>query len=164
MQQANQAVGRAPFGRMYLIYAGIYLACIIGLVLTVALFNIDPPSSLGTIMPGISALVPGYVFVSKMRRRMTRGERAKFAIGASVIAVAALALLFSSAMVAGGVEMSLAGFAGVIGLHDGISAGVLAAFIIITMAVSFVLVYFFVNMMGKHTLKALERHASGTAQ
>jgi hypothetical protein len=145
MQQVAQATGPAPFGRMYLAYFGTYLACIIALVAIVLLFDIDLPSSLGVVVPGIAALIPGYMFVRRMHRRMTRGERAKFALGA-----------------AADLEMSLQGFATFIGLEGEMPVGILAAFIVITMAVSFIMIYFFVNMMGRSAMTVLEKQASDT--
>ncbi|MCG6857709.1 MAG: ABZJ_00895 family protein [Salaquimonas sp.] len=162
MQQVAQATGPAPFGRMYLAYFGTYLACIIALVAIVLLFDIDLPSSLGVVVPGIAALIPGYMFVRRMHRRMTRGERAKFALGAAIIALAIISLLLLAGMAAADLEMSLQGFATFIGLEGEMPVGILAAFIVITMAVSFIMIYFFVNMMGRSAMTVLEKQASDT--
>jgi len=162
MQQSVQASARASFGKMYLAYFGTYFVCVIAVIVIVSLFDIELPSSLGSVIPGIAALIPGYMFVRRTHRRMTRGERAKFALGAAVIALAIIALLLLAGMAAAGLEMSLQGFATFIGLHSEMPVGILVGFIVITMAVSFIMVYFFVNMMGRSAMTVLEKQASDT--
>ncbi len=147
----------APTRKMYLTFAGVYLAVTLVLAAVPMLFGFDLPSVTGIIAIMASAMAPGQIFVKATRRLMTSAEKAVFATFGTMIVIGISLVLFGMFMAIAGAGLSAADFEMAFGMPLAEMAAILAIGAVIGIALSWVAIYFGLGVTAKATLKALEK-------
>jgi hypothetical protein len=128
-----------------------YLLCSVAVFAITSFMNLAVPSGMGIITLMVSAAYPLDTFVKSEQRLMTKGERARFALWAtfSSLALSAIVILAASAYY----KTRLTNVLGISGIPNWV-LGLLAVFAVF---ISWVVIYFGSNTIGKQALKRFEK-------
>jgi heme/copper-type cytochrome/quinol oxidase subunit 4 len=159
MVDQSQPDGRtslAPYFKQFALY---YCLTTLVTVAIVSLLQFEMPSSMGIIILMAAASGPFVSFVHATKRAPTKGERARFATGATIIATLLSMIFFvGGAYVMGGVDL-LHYFAGLAQKLWTDEPPLAAALPFIALFVSWVVIYFTSGFYTKQVLKNLAAKA-----
>ena len=139
-------------------FAALYGLISIALIVISSVFQFELPSAMGivTLMASLAGIIP--MFVAAEKRVMTTGERVRFATWVTIAV-----LLVTLALV---VAVSLA-FGGVAALLELIDTAkkeasplIVAIVTAVTVALTWIVTYFYTGFHGRQTLKLIEKKAT----
>jgi uncharacterized membrane protein (DUF485 family) len=157
MSQVSIESDRPGLLRYILYFCGVYIICVIIMVVVSMLLQFDLPSSTGIIALIAALSAPVSSFVNNNQRVMTKRERARFSLG---VGLASLVISFGfialqKALIRGSNELDqlTTEAAG-----DGLSPAIIYAGIAgIAFILTWVVTYFFAGFHANQTLKRLNK-------
>jgi MFS family permease len=140
----------APLGKYVLIFTGYVLLCALIIMALPHLFAIELPSSMGiaTTIAATGATVQH--FVAKERRAITKAERRKLALHATLASFALSAVFI-------GIAAAMAGFSVALPELAAIPAWLWVVLLAIGVALSWVLIYFLSDFLTRAAVKRLAK-------
>ena len=155
---------KMPLGRMLAIFAGTFVAANIALAaLTYFLPDLPVPSSTGMILTMVAALVAGQGVAARLGRKLRVGEKAVFAVSATVLTLVFGIAVFWGILAYVGLPFTAQNVVMVTTGETIPSADVgsfLPWIVLIGVVVSLLVTFLFVGLGVSSQLKALERKAA----
>jgi hypothetical protein len=137
-------------------FLGAYVVCILLIAAITYFLNFEAPSAIGMVALIASASPAGQTFVRTNNRAMTTGERARFALLATVASMLLSLLMILGALAASGLPLSVAGFGEMMGFPE-MDSGILSIILGVGIVVSWVVIYFALGFIGRSTLKQMAK-------